>query len=164
MSAPDTSAPAAAATSSPKRIGEMLIARNVLTVAELDQALELQKERPGDKLGKILVDLGFVAQREVLAALADQWALPLVTIEGAPPSSPELDKLTPRFLKQFHCVPVALDESGLTLAMADPLDFETLTAVTQVTGLKVRKMTVADHIVVGEVGFATWKSSDAFKG
>ena len=25
-------------------------------------------------------------------------------------------------------------------------------------------MTVADHIVVGEVGFAAWQSSDAFKG
>ncbi|SFB61111.1 ribosomal-protein-alanine N-acetyltransferase [Rhizobium sp. NFR07] len=25
-------------------------------------------------------------------------------------------------------------------------------------------MTVADHLVVGEVGFAAWKSSDAFKG
>ena len=117
MAAPDTSA-VIAATSSPKRIGEMLIARNVLTIAELEQALELQKERPGDKLGKILIDLGFVAQREVLAALADQWALPLVAIDGPPPSSPELDKLTPRFLKQFHCVPVALDESGITLAMA----------------------------------------------
>ncbi len=25
-------------------------------------------------------------------------------------------------------------------------------------------MTVADHVVVGEVGFAAWKSSDAFRG
>ena len=137
MAAPDTSA-SAAATASPKRIGEMLMARGVLAVGELEQALELQRERPGDKLGKILIDLGFVAQREVLAALADQWALPLITIDGPPPVAPELDKLTPRFLKQFHCVPVAVDESGLTLAMADPLDFETLAAVEQVTGLKVR--------------------------
>jgi [ribosomal protein S18]-alanine N-acetyltransferase len=33
-----------------------------------------------------------------------------------------------------------------------------------VSGLKIREMTVADHQVVGEVGFAAWKSSDAFKG
>ena len=137
MAAADTSA-SYAATASPKRIGEMLIARGVLALGELEQALELQRERPGDKLGKILIDLGFVAQREILMALADQWALPLVTIDGAPPVAPELDKLTVRFLKQFHCVPVAVDDAGLTLAMADPLDFETLTAVEQVTGLKVR--------------------------
>jgi ribosomal-protein-alanine N-acetyltransferase len=33
-----------------------------------------------------------------------------------------------------------------------------------VSGLNIREMTVADHIVVGEVGFAAWTSSDAFKG
>ena len=101
MAAPGSAA-AIINTASPKRIGEMLIARGVLGLGELEQALELQRERPGDKLGKILIDLGFVAQREVLSALADQWALPLVTIDGAPPAAPELDKLTPRFLKSHH--------------------------------------------------------------
>jgi general secretion pathway protein E len=142
LAAPDSSAhpsaPTATTTASPKRIGEMLLARGLLAPDELNQALELQRERPGDKLGKILIDLGFVAQREILAALADQWALPLVVIEGAPPAAPELDKLTPRFLRQFQCVPVAVDEAGLTLAMADPLDLETIGAVAQVTGLRVR--------------------------
>lgn len=33
-----------------------------------------------------------------------------------------------------------------------------------VGALNIRQMTVADHRVVGEVGFAAWKSSDAFKG
>lgn len=143
MSAPDTSA-ATVTTAGPKRIGELLAARGLLAADELQQALELQKERPGDKLGKILIDLGFVAQREVLAALADQWALPLVTIDGAPPVAPELDKLTPRFLRQFHCVPVAVDEGGVTLAMADPLDLETVSAVAQVTGLRVRPALAAE--------------------
>lgn len=32
-----------------------------------------------------------------------------------------------------------------------------------VSGLKIREMTVADHIVVGEVGFTAWQSSDAFR-
>jgi hypothetical protein len=38
------------------RLGEMLIQRGLLTQEELEQALELQKER-GEKLGRILVDL-----------------------------------------------------------------------------------------------------------
>ena len=52
------------------RLGEMLIERKLITAEELDQALEIQKERTADKVGKILVDLGFVAQRDVLAALS----------------------------------------------------------------------------------------------
>ena len=50
------------------RLGEILIERHLLTQEDLDRALELQRER-GDKIGKILVDLGFVAMRDVLAAL-----------------------------------------------------------------------------------------------
>ena len=47
------------------RLGEILIARKQLAQEDLDRALELQKER-GDKIGRILVDLGFVAQRDIL--------------------------------------------------------------------------------------------------
>ena len=51
------------------RLGEMLIERKLITAEDLDRALELQKER-GDKLGKTLVDMGFIALRDVLAALS----------------------------------------------------------------------------------------------
>jgi hypothetical protein len=61
------------------RLGELLIERQQITQEDLDRALELQKER-GEKLGKILVDLGFIAARDVLAALSDQLGIPLVTI------------------------------------------------------------------------------------
>ncbi|MEZ5401725.1 MAG: type II secretion system ATPase GspE [Bryobacteraceae bacterium] len=119
------------------RLGEMLIERGVLNPDELNQALELQKER-GDKIGKILVDLGFVAQREVLAALSDQLSLRTVTLDGPPPATPETERLSSRFLRQFRCVPAGFDDSSLLLAMADPLDFETIAAVRAVTGLKVQ--------------------------
>ena len=80
----------------------MLISRQLITEEDLERALELQKER-GDKIGKILVDLGFIAMRDVLAALSEQLAVPLVTIDGPPAVSPEIEKLSPRFLRQFRC-------------------------------------------------------------
>ena len=61
----------------PARLGELLVARKLASPEDIDRALELQKER-GDKIGKILVDLGFVAMRDVLAALSDQLEIPLV--------------------------------------------------------------------------------------
>ncbi|MCC7153708.1 MAG: type II secretion system protein GspE, partial [Bryobacterales bacterium] len=69
------------------RLGEILIARKQLAQEDLDRALELQKER-GDKIGRILVDLGFVAQRDVLAALSEQLNLPLANLEAPPPVTP----------------------------------------------------------------------------
>jgi general secretion pathway protein E len=119
------------------RLGEILIERRLLTQEDVDRALELQRER-GDKIGKILVDMGFVAMRDVLSALAEQLQVPVLVIDGPPAMSPETESLSPKFLRQFRCFPLALHDHTVTLAMADPLDFETRATVTACTGLTVR--------------------------
>ncbi len=119
------------------RLGEILLERRLITQEDLSRALELQRERPGEKIGKILVDLGFVAARDVLAALGHQLQLPVLAIDGAPPASPEIEVLSAKFLRQSRAIPVALHESTVTLAMADPLDFETRAIVAASTGLTV---------------------------
>jgi general secretion pathway protein E len=119
------------------RLGEILIERKLITPDDLARALEIQHERSGEKLGKILVDLGFIATRDVLSALAEQLQVPVLTLDGPPAVSPEIETLAPRFLRQFRCLPVALHDHTVTLAMADPLDFETRNAVESSTGLTV---------------------------
>ncbi len=119
------------------RVGEVLIERGLLNEEDLGSALDLQAERPGDKLGKILVDLGFVSAKDVLSALSEQLDLPVLTLQGPPPASPELETLSPKFLRQFRCIPVQLRDHTVVLAMADPLDFETRSTVEASTGLEV---------------------------
>ena len=132
------------------RLGELLISKRLITTAELEQGLELQKDR-GEKLGRILVDLGFIAQRDVLSALSEQLNLPLVTIEGPPPAIPEAEGLSPRFLRQSRCLPIGLTEAGLQLAMADPLDFETQAAVRGFTGLKIVPAIAAEQEILDAI-------------
>jgi general secretion pathway protein E len=119
------------------RLGEILIERRKIEPEDLERALELQKER-GDKLGKTLVDMGLIAQRDVLAALSDQLDIPIVAVDQPPPSAPEIEGLSHRFLRQSRAFPLALAGSTLTLAMADPLDFETIAAVRSFSGLDIR--------------------------
>jgi general secretion pathway protein E len=118
-------------------LGEILIERKQLEPEDLERALELQKER-GDKLGKILIDLGFLAQRDLLAALSAQLEVPLATLDQPPAVTPETERLPARFLRQHLLFPLSVDDGTLRLAMADPLDFETLAAVRACTGLRVR--------------------------
>jgi len=132
------------------RLGEILIERKLITNEDLERALELQKER-GDKLGKTLVDMGFIAMRDVLAALSDQLGVPLVTIEGPPAVSTETEALSPRFLRQFRCLPVGRDDHTVTLAMADPLDFETIATVRNCTGLKVDRALAAEQEILDAI-------------
>src|SRR5271156_1476682 len=132
------------------RLGEILIERKLISDEDLERALELQKER-GDKLGKTLVDMGFVAMRDVLAALADQLGVPLVAIEGPPAVSAETEALSPRFLRQSRCLPVGRDDHTVTLAMADPLDVETIAAVRNCTGLKINTVLAAEQEILDAI-------------
>ena len=132
------------------RLGEILIERKLITEEDLERALELQKER-GDKLGKTLVDMGFIAMRDVLAALAEQLQVPLVTIDAPPVISPETETLSPRFLRQFRCLPMSRDDDTITLAMADPLDVETIAAVRHCTGLKIAIVLAPEQEIVDAI-------------
>jgi general secretion pathway protein E len=146
---PETVAPAGAVLPT-RRIGEILMERRLVTQEDIDRALELQRDR-GDKLGKILVDLGFVAMRDVLAALSDQLDIPLVAVDGPPPVSPEIEGLSPRFMRQCRFIPIALTDSTVTIAMADPLDFETVTAVRGFSGLRVRTALASEQEILDSI-------------
>ncbi|MBI1790069.1 MAG: type II secretion system ATPase GspE [Acidobacteria bacterium] len=132
------------------RLGELLIERRLLEPEDLERALELQKER-GDKLGKILVDLGFIAQKDLLGALSDQLGVRWLTLDQPPPAAPEIDGLPARFLRQGRVFPAALDDSTLTIAMADPLDFETLAAVRGFCGLQVRAALASEQEILDAI-------------
>lgn len=130
------------------RLGEILVSRGLLSEEELERALEFQKERNHEKLGKILVDLGYVAARDVLAALSFQLQIPLAPpelISVAQSLAPVFDRLPARFLRQFCCVPLAVDSETLRLAIADPLDFETIEIVRQRTGLDVHALLASEQ-------------------
>jgi len=133
-----------------QRLGEILLERGKIEVEDIERALELQLER-GDKIGKILVDMGTVAHRDVLAALSDQLDVPLVAVDGAPPSAPEIEGLSNRFLRQCRAIPVALADNVLTIAMADPLDFETIAAVRSFSGLQVRSALAAEQEILDAI-------------
>jgi general secretion pathway protein E len=128
----------------------MLVARRLIEPEDLERALELQKER-GDKIGKILIDMGFIAARDMLSALSEQLGAPLATIDGPPPSAPEIDGLSHRFLRQCRFFPIAVADSTLTIAMADPLDFETVAAVRAFSGMTVRTALASEQEILDAI-------------
>ncbi len=123
-----------------RRIGEILIERGKLDAVALERALRLQQESGGEKLGALLVTLGLCAQRDVAEALAHQLGLPLVDATGYPEFPILEERVSARFLRQSHALPIREDETELVLAMADPTDGYTINAFEMVTGRTVRPM------------------------
>jgi general secretion pathway protein E len=132
------------------RLGEILIERKLITEEDLERALELQKER-GDKIGKTLVDMGFIAMRDVLAALSEQLGVPLISIDSPPLVSAETEALSPRFLRQSRCLPMSREDHTITLAMADTNDFEAIASVRRCTGLNVGAVLAPEQEIIDAI-------------
>ncbi len=142
--------PSLAVVPAPERLGDMLVARGFVDPDDLEQALELQKER-GDRIGRILIDLGFAAPKDVLETLAEQLEVPLLTAENFPETLPDLERISPRYMRQYLFLPLAWEESSLKVAMADPLDFETSATIRNTTGSSVAVVLAAEGDILDAI-------------
>ena len=135
------------ALKSKKLIGQVFLERGLIDEEELRTALNLQAESR-EKLGKLLVDLGYISERDCLAVVSQHLNIPAVTASDFPPV-PVLDNvLTFRFMKQCKFVPIALENNVLTLAMTDPMDSATLDSVRQATGYQIRPLLGAESEIM----------------
>lgn len=62
------------------RLGELLIGQKLISQEQLGIVLEQQK-RTGRKLGRLLIENGFVSEERFAEALARQFSFPLVNLK-----------------------------------------------------------------------------------
>jgi general secretion pathway protein E len=99
-----------------------LIERNRITPKDLDRALSLQAES-GNKIGKILVDMGFLTERDACLILCEQLGYEFLDPEQYPEALPDLqEEISIKFLATNNILPVALDEEKklLHVVVEDP--------------------------------------------
>ena len=95
-------------------------------------------DETGQRLDKVLIQLGLVGERGLAETFAALLGLPLVDASRYPAEeAPFAERLTARFLRNARAVPVADDGARLELAVADPLDRFTPAAVGAATGRRV---------------------------
>lgn len=119
-----------------RHIGDILLEENLITQEQLEQALEVQKTS-SERLGRILTDLGFASERDVLGAYALQLGVPLFD-----PATTSVDdsvaKVLPQSLiKRYNAVPIRRDGNRLTVAMSDPSNVFALDDIRLMTGFEV---------------------------
>ena len=92
----------------------------------------------GQRLDRVLLQLGLVNERDLAAAYATLLGLPLADAPSYPDEPILPDRLAPRFLRHARALPIAREGDTLVLAMADPLDHFTPAAAGAATGCTTR--------------------------
>jgi len=119
-----------------KKLGEILLEEGLITEEQLGTALTIQKGK-NKKLGKVLIELGYIDDMQVAETLTKQLSLQMVDCKKYNPSK-EVLSLVPKEIAESKLVlPLELKNKNLLVAMANPLEWETIEDITFETGLKL---------------------------
>ena len=101
------------------RLGEQLIASNLINNAQLQQALDYQRES-GGRLGEILITLGAVSEQAMVKALGKFFGFDLADLRRDIVDPATLALIPEDIARQYLVFPVRHTEDGLYVAVAEP--------------------------------------------
>ena len=129
------------------RIGDLLLKEQLITAAQLSEALEYQKSN-GGKLGYSLVKLGFAKDEEIASLLSRQYGVPSINLSQFDIDA-DVIKLVPAATAQkYEIVPVSRVGATLTIAMSDPTNVFAVDDIKFMTGYNVEPVVAAQTAIV----------------
>ena len=144
-----------------KKLGEILTEQGLITEAQLDHALVQQKGK-NKKIGKVLLELGYINEIQVAEALTKQFSLKMVDCNDYAPSNSILALVQKETAEQKLVVPLALNGNTLTVAMANPLDWETIENITFETGLSLHVSIASENNILDAIEQLYGSSQDTW--
>jgi type IV pilus assembly protein PilB len=121
-----------------RRLGELLVERAGLTLEQVAHALGARSD-PRERLGQAMVRLGYLTEADVVAALAEQFGLPVADAQRLTTANREAVQLVPEQLaRQAQVLALAREGDTLEIAVGDPLDVLSLDHLRALTGCALR--------------------------
>jgi type IV pilus assembly protein PilB len=132
----------------PVKIGEMLSKEGLITPQQLQEALAYQKQN-GIKLGRALVNLGFVKDDEITGLLSRQYGVPSINLATFDIDPNVLKVLPGETCRKYQVIPISRAGAVLSLAMSDPTNVFAMDDIKFMTGYNVDPV-VASEIAIEE--------------
>ncbi len=101
-----------------KRIGDILLKENIITEAELKQALKEQKSE--ERLGETLVRLGIANEMQILKALESSTGVQRISLVNFTIDGSVLGLVDENFCRRNFIIPLRIEGNRLLFATSDP--------------------------------------------
>jgi len=124
------------------RMGDLLVAAGAITEEDLQQALVMQKEK-GLKLGRTLLDGGFISRELLIATLTQQLGVEFIDLKGVKLEDDVLALIPEADIVKYKVLPIGFDENNpnlLKVALSDPMDIMAIDDLSIITGCQIEAM------------------------
>lgn len=124
-------------------IGSILVERGIISDEQLVEAIK-EQNRTGERLDHVLVRLNMVRSDEVLQAIGQQFAMPIVDLNTVDVKQDVLRTLPARLVFKQRCVPIERRNGTLRIATCDPFELTAFDELRLLTGMAI-ELVLADE-------------------
>jgi len=123
------------ASASRVQLGELLIEQGVLTRAQLDEALQRQREKGHNRLlGEVLTEMSFATEEQIIEALARCYGVPFARLSPRIADPRVTESLPREFIEQHTVLPLFLIDGVLTVAVTEPANLFLIEEIERLSG------------------------------
>jgi type IV pilus assembly protein PilB len=124
----------------------MLVRSGKINQAQLQEALGYQKDQ-GGRLGTNLVKLGYLNERQLVDALAEQFKVPSVDLNNMEIDEAVVKIIPADIARKYTIFPVTKAGATVTVAMIDPTNVFAMDDVKFMTGYKVEPVVASETAI-----------------
>lgn len=147
--------------SAPKRIriGDILVAQQIISQEQLETALGEQK-KTGYKLGKQLVSLGYVEENTLLSLLSKQLNYPFIELSQYRYDRELVQSLPETIARRYRVIILKRESDGVLLGMSDPTDIFGLDELQKIIKEPIKPAVVRESELLDILDSAYSKASE----
>jgi len=121
------------------QLGQLLLARNIVTAEQIEKALAEQKEKGHHKLlGELLVEMDYCTENQIASALAEGYNVPYAQVSPKICDAKTLEILPREFLEEHIILPLFKVGDVLTVAVSEPTNVFLIDEIQRISGCKTQ--------------------------
>jgi type II secretion system protein E len=131
-------------------LGEILITKGLVTREQIAQA-NSSRRSASDRLDRILLQLGFMSEENLLKVFSEQFAIPIVDLPNET-VNPEILKAMPaKLIHRRKIFPYTQRGQTLITAISDPYEVQAMDELRAVTGMNVEPVLASEHEIANMI-------------
>ena len=133
-----------------RQLGDILLENGLLTADQLANS-QAQQQQEGTSLGRVLVDLGYLSEAQVVSALAAQIGLEYVDLSETTIETGAVALIPGALCRRYTAIPVRIEADRLVVAMADPSNVFAIDDLRSAAGMDVKAVVATKSDVMGAI-------------
>ena len=129
------------------RIGDLLIEHKIISQEQLNAALTAQKQS-GRKLGRVLIENGYISEDQMLDFLAQQLKIPYIDLKRYHVNPAVVRVIPEAQARRFRVLALEDGKDGLLVGMSDPTDIFAYDELSRVVRRPLRLAVVRESDLV----------------